>query len=53
MGHSCCENKSSELMKLREKQCSVLKLVLVINALMFLVEFIFGILSKSSALKAG
>lgn len=52
MGHSCCENKSTELVQLREKQLSVLKTVLLINALMFLVEFISGILAKSSALTA-
>lgn len=52
MGHSCCENKTSELLALKEKQKSVLKIVLFINAAMFLVEFAYGLLSKSSALKA-
>lgn len=52
MGHSCCENKGHELAVLREKQGSVLKLVLAINLIMFGVEFVSGILSKSSALTA-
>lgn len=52
MGHSCCENKGKDLARLREKQGSVLKVVLIINALMFVVEFISGLLSKSSALTA-
>lgn len=52
MGQSCCENKKHELVKLRESQAKVLKIVLVINALMFFVEFTFGYISKSSALMA-
>ena len=50
MGKSCCEAKSAELAKLREKQGTVLKWVLAINAVMFVVEFGFGLLSRSSAL---
>lgn len=52
MGQSCCEKKSSELVKLRERQKTVLKIVLAINFAMFLVEFGAGVVSKSSALKA-
>lgn len=52
MAKSCCENKSSELAQLRGKQATVLKIVLAINLVMFFVEFTFGILSRSSALKA-
>lgn len=52
MGKSCCEAKSAEIAKLREKQGTVLKWVLGINALMFVVEFTFGWLSRSSALMA-
>lgn len=52
MGKSCCETKSSELILLRAKQGSVLKIVLAINITMFFVEFIFGLLAKSSALTA-
>lgn len=52
MADSCCENKSAELVLLRGKQQWVLKIVLLINVLMFFVEFISGILAKSSALTA-
>lgn len=52
MGHRCCENKCKNLATLRGKQGAVLKIALVINAIMFGVEFISGILSKSSALTA-
>lgn len=49
---SCCESKGDELKLMREKQKNVLLIVLVINAVMFVVEFIFGILSGSTALLA-
>ncbi|MBT3980736.1 MAG: cation transporter [Bacteriovoracaceae bacterium] len=52
MMKSCCENKSSELVALREKQKNVLVIVLIINTLMFFIEFIFGYLSSSTALIA-
>lgn len=52
MGQSCCEDKKHELVKLRESQTKVLKIVLAINAMMFFVEFSFGYISKSSALMA-
>ncbi len=52
MGKSCCENKAQELDALRSRQSAVLKVVLVLNALMFLIEFTFGFLSDSSALMA-
>lgn len=52
MGKSCCENKSAELAVLREKQGTVLKAVLAINAVMFFVEFGAGWRSHSSALMA-
>lgn len=52
MGKSCCENKSAELDILREKQGKVLKAVLFLNAVMFIVEFTSGFLSRSSALMA-
>lgn len=48
----CCENKSSELVALRERQGKTLKMVLWINIVMFFLEFAFGIISKSSALLA-
>ncbi len=46
----CCENKSGELAELRMRQSRVLYIVLVINAVMFLVEFIGGWLASSTAL---
>ncbi|HEX5539180.1 MAG TPA: cation diffusion facilitator family transporter [Methylophilaceae bacterium] len=49
---SCCEDKSCEITGLREKHSRVLKIVLLVNALMFLVEAIFGWLSHSTALLA-
>lgn len=52
MGKSCCEAKVCELEILRNKQGSVLKWVLLINAVMFVVEFAYGLLSHSSALMA-
>ncbi|RYZ77590.1 MAG: cation transporter [Proteobacteria bacterium] len=52
MGKSCCENKASELAALRAKQGNVLKIVLLLNAVMFGIEFVAGYLSKSSALMA-
>lgn len=52
MGKSCCESKCDEIGQLRNKQAKVLKVVLAINAFMFVVEFGGGIISKSSALLA-
>lgn len=46
----CCENKSCELEALQQRQSSVLKMVLAINALMFVVEMTAGILSGSVSL---
>lgn len=48
----CCENKSKELELLKGKQATVLKVVLAINAFMFVIEFGGGVISKSSALLA-
>lgn len=52
MGKSCCESKSKELEILRERQGTILKWVLAINAIMFFVEFSYGWLAHSSALMA-
>ncbi|MBX3023005.1 MAG: cation transporter [Bdellovibrionales bacterium] len=52
MGKSCCETKASELASLRQSQSGVLKTVLLINAGMFLLELVFGFVSKSTALTA-
>lgn len=52
MAKSCCEKKESELAQLRVKQSGVLKIVLAVNAIMFLLEFTFGFISHSSSLMA-
>jgi cation diffusion facilitator family transporter len=46
----CCENKCSELNLLREKQGNVLKIVLGINATMFIIEFTMGWIAHSTSL---
>lgn len=48
----CCNNKGCELEALRGRQGSVLKIVLAINAVMFLVEGTAGLLAHSTALLA-
>ena len=52
MGQSCCESKVEDIEKLRRIQGSTLRWVLFINVLMFIIEFVFGALSRSSALMA-
>ena len=49
---SCCENKSCELESLRKNQSRVLKWVLLINALMFIIEYSAGLIAHSTALLA-
>ena len=46
----CCENKACALEALRERQSATLKIVLVINAVMFVVELIAGMMAGSTAL---
>lgn len=46
----CCENKACALDALRERQSATLKIVLGINAVMFVVELIAGIMAGSTAL---
>jgi len=46
----CCENKAEELVGLRGRQSRVLYVVLAINAVMFVVEFVSGWLASSTAL---
>lgn len=46
----CCDDKGSELAKLRERQGRVLYIVLAINAVMFFVEFTAGWVVGSTAL---
>lgn len=46
----CCENKACALNALRERQSATLKVVLVINAVMFVVELAAGLAAGSTAL---
>jgi Co/Zn/Cd efflux system component len=48
----CCEEKETELAALRQTQSHVLKVVLVLNAGMFLLESSAGLIARSSALLA-
>jgi cation diffusion facilitator family transporter len=48
----CCETKASELAALRLRQSRVLTVVLVVNLIMFCVEFGAGLVSGSTALLA-
>jgi len=49
---SCCEDKACEVTALREKHSRVLKIVLAINAGMFLLEGTTGWLANSTSLMA-
>ena len=49
---ACCENTSTDLGRLRHRQGRVLIAVLVINVVMFCVEFAAGLLAGSVALLA-
>lgn len=49
---ACCQTKEQELRTLRGKQKTVLTLVLVINALLFVIEAVAGFLANSTALLA-
>lgn len=46
----CCEDKSCALDALRDRQSSTLRIVLVINAVMFVVELVAGLMSGSTSL---
>jgi Co/Zn/Cd efflux system component len=48
----CCSEKSCEIEALRKRQGSTLKVVLAINAVMFLVELTAGLLADSVSLVA-
>lgn len=52
MASGCCESKTDELVQLRERQWRVLWLVLVINAVLFALEFTVGWIARSTALLA-
>lgn len=49
---SCCEDKSCEITALRDKHGRVLKIVLAVNAIMFLIEVTTGWLANSISLLA-
>jgi len=46
----CCENKTCALDALRDRQSATLKIVLAINAVMFVLELIAGMMAGSTAL---
>lgn len=48
----CCFDKASAVERLRERQATTLRLVLVANAMMFVVELVSGLLAGSVALLA-
>ena len=50
MAKHCCQNKAKELQHLQERQSKVLWIILVINAVMFFVEFSGGIKAASLSL---
>lgn len=49
---SCCENKSCEVTAMRANHSRVLWMVLLINAAMFLIEGVAGLLANSTSLLA-
>src|SRR3954466_15556626 len=49
---SCCEDKNCEVTALRENHSRVLWIVLAINAVMFMIEGVAGILAHSTSLLA-
>jgi cation diffusion facilitator family transporter len=49
---TCCEQKAEEIKTLRDEHRKVLVLVLVINAVLFVVEAVAGLLAHSTALLA-
>ncbi len=50
MADECCQKKSCELEKLTQRQSKVLWIVLAINAVMFGIEIVSGVLANSLAL---
>lgn len=47
---ACCEDESRELAKLRERQGSALRIVLVVSLVMFVLEFGAGLRARSTSL---
>jgi len=50
MAEHCCQHKAKELEKLQKRQSKVLWIILIINAMMFVVEFSGGIKAASLSL---
>ena len=50
MAEHCCQHKAKELEKLQKRQAKILWIILIINALMFFVEFGGGIKAASLSL---
>lgn len=50
MAEHCCQNKAKELQKLQKRQSKVLWIILIINAVMFMVEFSGGVKAASLSL---
>ncbi|MEM9510824.1 MAG: cation transporter [Cyanobacteria bacterium P01_E01_bin.35] len=50
MAEHCCQHKAKELEKLQQRQAKILWIILVINAVMFVVEFSGGIKAASLSL---
>jgi cation diffusion facilitator family transporter len=48
----CCNDKECAIEALRSRQAGTLRIVLAINAVMFIVEFTAGLLARSTALLA-
>lgn len=48
----CCIEKASAVERLRDRQTTTLRLVLLLNAAMFVVELVFGMIAGSMALLA-
>ena len=50
MAEHCCQHKAKELEKLQKRQAKILWIILIINAVMFVVEFSAGIKAASLSL---
>jgi Co/Zn/Cd efflux system component len=49
---NCCSDKAEVLDQLRQRQAGTLRLVLFLNAVMFVIELVSGIMAGSVALVA-
>lgn len=52
MSKTCCDSKSEDLKHLRKGQKRILWIVLIVNTVMFLVEYSWGLWANSQALMA-